>query len=79
MLWVKPKFTTFTDGYRKIRMTMGDSSEDWVCFKCDRKFILNDIIGLACFKEVGNKILCYDCAVELDNKNVNGKFGRDKK
>ena len=78
MLWVKPKFTTFDANFIKIRKNMGDTEEDWFCFKCDKQFKTIETIGIACFREVGNKLICLDCANELDNKNVNGKFGGKK-
>lgn len=35
------------------------------CFKCGRQFTDNESIALACFKEVGNKVLCEHCAKEI--------------
>lgn len=35
------------------------------CFKCERKFQLDEQIGLVCFNEVENKVLCKNCSEEL--------------
>ena len=35
------------------------------CFKCERKFEMNEPLGLANFKEIGNKVLCKNCSDEL--------------
>jgi len=62
-LWSKPDFTTFTDEFIRIRKNMGDCEEDFRCFMCDKPHVINEGIGLACFREVGNKVICNDCAM----------------
>ena len=56
--WIKLDFTTFDDQYRKIR---GGFS----CFKCLHKFGDNEVIALASFDKIGNKVMCRKCAADL--------------
>ena len=62
-LWSKPNFTTFDDGFIKIRKSMGDCEEDFRCFMCDSPHVINTGIGLTHFKEVGNRVICNECAM----------------
>lgn len=62
-LWIHDNFTTYSEAYKAIRDEMSYRGD--TCFKCDRKFEINEIISLGCFKEVGNKTLCAECAASL--------------
>ena len=62
-LWVQTKFSTYTEGFIAIRSKMSYKASQ--CFKCHHKFVLNETIGLAAFKEVGNKVLCEECCKEI--------------
>lgn len=60
--WCKQDWMVMSEGYRAIRKRMAPMDK---CYWCNYKFKNGDMISLACEKEVGNKVLCHDCAVEL--------------
>ena len=62
-LWVKVDFSTYSEDFIRIREKMRYKCSN--CFKCHKPFNLGDIVGLAAFKEVGNKVLCKQCAEEI--------------
>ncbi len=62
-LWVKEDFTTYNIEYIDIRSSMKYKAD--TCIKCAYKFVLGDTIGLACFKGIGNKVICNKCAKEI--------------
>ena len=64
-LWVKVDFSTYGEEWIRIRGTMQYKANK--CFKCDKPFEMGDTIGIACFKNVGNKVLCKACAEEIDS------------
>lgn len=66
-LWVQEHFSVYGDAWICIRKTMTYKAN--TCFKCENKFQIGDTIGLACFKEVGNKVLCQQCAKEINENN----------
>lgn len=61
--WIKLKFTEYNSEYIRIRGTMKTKMNR--CFCCNKGFELNDMIALACFENVGNKVLCQECAADL--------------
>jgi hypothetical protein len=63
-LWVKVDFSTYGEEWIGIRANMRYKADN--CFKCHKHFQMGDTIGLACFKEKGNKVLCKQCAEELE-------------
>jgi hypothetical protein len=62
-IWVHLGFSTYSKEFKAIRdeMTYTCSS----CIKCNHKFKDNESIALACFKGIGNKVLCETCAKEI--------------
>jgi hypothetical protein len=62
-IWVKESYSTYSKQWKNIRDIMDYKANE--CFKCNKKFSLGDTISLACFKNVGNKVLCKDCAAGL--------------
>lgn len=56
-------FKNYDTSFKTIRDGMKYKANK--CFKCERSFELNEQIGLACFSEVGNKVLCKNCSEEL--------------
>ena len=62
-LWVAECFSTFNQDW--IRIRSGHKYKANTCFKCENKFQIGDTIGLASFKEAGNKVLCQKCAKEM--------------
>jgi hypothetical protein len=65
-LWVNLDFSKFTVGFKDIRKHY--TYKGYNCFKCDKDFDLNEPISLACFEDIGNKLLCVDCGKELLNE-----------
>jgi hypothetical protein len=61
--WIKKDFTTYDGDYIRVRSTFKNKMN--TCMKCDYKFKLGDMIALACFDNIGNKVLCQNCAKEL--------------
>ena len=64
-LWVNKEFTLYTKGYVNIRKDLEYKAN--TCIKCNRKFQLDEMIGLACFKNIGNKVICVKCAEEISD------------
>lgn len=56
-------FSNYDITFKTIRDDMKYKANK--CFKCEQKFQLGEQIGLACFNEVGNKVLCKNCSEEL--------------
>ena len=63
-IWSKREFTVFNGEYVNLRNNF--EYQGFNCFKCDKKFELGDIIGLACLEGVGNKVFCQECVVSLE-------------
>lgn len=63
MRWIHFPFFTYDEKFKSIRDGMRYKANR--CFKCEHHFDLNEEIGLCCFNEVGNKVLCKDCSEEL--------------
>lgn len=63
-IWVHFPFMKYDDQFKSIRDKMKYKCKE--CFKCSHEFKLNEEIGLACFKNVGNKVLCKNCCSELN-------------
>lgn len=59
------KFPVFKYDEQFVEIRSRTSEKFNKCFKCDREFKPNEEIGLACFKNVGNKVLCEQCSAEL--------------
>ena len=59
--WITLDFCKFNKSFQEIR----DPSTYNSCFKCDKKFNLEEDVSLAGFKNFGNKVFCRQCAVEL--------------
>ena len=62
-LWVRKDFSTYSKTFKNIREGMDYTCRS--CFKCEHKFELDEKISIACFKEIGNKILCLTCAEDI--------------
>ena len=62
-LWIQKNFSVYSKEYKIIREKMVYKANK--CFKCNHDFILNENIAIACFKNIGNKVLCQKCAIEL--------------
>jgi hypothetical protein len=62
-LWVRTNFSIFDHAWTKIRGNM--KYKGFECIKCEMPFKIGDIIGLACFENIGNKVLCENCAKEI--------------
>lgn len=61
--WCKRDFRVMDQKYRDIRAKMGKAMD--ACHWCGHKIADGEMMGLACFTEGGNKILCQPCAGEL--------------
>ena len=56
-------FQNYDLTFKSIRDSMKYKANK--CFKCEQKFEMNEQLGLANFKEIGNKVLCENCSNEL--------------
>ena len=61
--WVHLNFYTYSKKFKNIRYNMEYKCNS--CIKCDRKFKLDEMIALASFINVGNKVMCNKCAEEI--------------
>jgi len=62
-IWCNRDFTVMSQSYRKIRAKTGNPMD--ACYVCSRDIADGEVVGLACFNQVGNKVLCQTCADEL--------------
>ena len=63
--WIKFPFMKYDEQFKSIRDLAKYKCEE--CFCCDKLFELDEEIGLAWFKNVGNKVLCKKCCEELNS------------
>lgn len=61
--WCKRQFITMSKRYRSIRATTGNPMD--CCYWCGHKFPDGEMMALAAFNDIGNKVLCQSCADEL--------------
>jgi hypothetical protein len=62
-IWIHQEFSVYDKQFINIRSRMKYKAD--TCIKCNHKFELNEMIGLGCFENIGNKMLCQKCAKEL--------------
>jgi len=62
-IFVHLGFAVYSENFEIIRATHRYKANS--CIKCDRKFKMGETIGLASFKNIGNKVMCEDCAKEI--------------
>jgi hypothetical protein len=62
-IWCKRDYSKFTESWREARRVLKNPMD--ACFWCGHKFNDGEIIGLACFQDKGNKVLCVSCADRL--------------
>jgi hypothetical protein len=62
-LWVRLDYSSYDDEFRRIRSSFAYKCSE--CFKCGHSFVPDQPIAIACFKGVGNKVLCNPCAKGL--------------
>ena len=62
-LWVKSNFLIYDKDFVRIRSGLEYKGSH--CEKCNHKFKLGESIGLAAFKNIGNKVLCESCVKEI--------------
>lgn len=61
--WINKDFCTIGPGYRAVRAKSRNKLD--TCIKCGHKFADGEKMGLACFTEVGNRVVCGECCDEL--------------
>jgi hypothetical protein len=61
--WCKPDFMEMSPLFRKIRAEMNSPISS--CYWCSGNLVDGEMMALACFVKIGNKILCQECAKEL--------------
>jgi viroplasmin and RNaseH domain-containing protein len=64
--WVKFDFVTYDEGFIRGRSRMKDKLDK--CFGCNSKLKIGDKVNLANFGKHGNKVLCFTCAKDIENK-----------
>jgi hypothetical protein len=64
--WVKFNFVTYDEGFIKGRSRMRDKLDK--CFGCNLRLKIGSKVNLASFGKHGNKVLCFTCASDIDNK-----------
>lgn len=62
-LWVMEDFSTYDESFINIRSSMRYKCNE--CIKCQHKFEIGETVGLAAFENIGNKVLCVPCALEI--------------
>jgi hypothetical protein len=62
--WIKSHFITYDEHFIRIRQNFPYKCDR--CEKCDHKFLLGESIGLAAFENIGNRVLCESCVIELE-------------
>lgn len=62
-LWIHENYVSYSEEFINIRSKYTYKCNE--CFKCGYIFKIDDSIGLACFENIGNKVLCNNCAKEL--------------
>lgn len=67
-LWCEREFLRMTQNFRKVRASLPDPMDR--CFICEKAFVDGEMMALACFEEVGNKMLCQLCASPLSASEV---------
>ncbi len=61
--WCKRDFMQMGPVYRDARARSRNPMDS--CYWCDHKIADGEMIALACFEGIGNKVLCQPCADEL--------------
>ena len=62
-IWIQQDFSKFTEGFENARRDFKYKCN--TCIKCNHRFKRDEQISLACFKDIGNKVLCVKCGKEL--------------
>lgn len=61
--WCKRDFMSMCQQYRDVRARCASPMDS--CYWCGHKIADGEMMALACFETIGNKILCQPCADEL--------------
>lgn len=61
--WINKNFCTIGPKFRAVRAKSRNKMD--ACIKCRHKFVDGESMGLACFKEIGNAVICGSCCDEL--------------
>lgn len=70
-LWCRRDFMAMSQEFRRIRAKSKRPMD--TCYWCGHAFLDGEMMGLACFKEKGNRTLCQSCADELLASAPNGR------
>lgn len=62
-IWIRCNFSVFTDEFKQIRSMFKYKCD--TCIKCYHKFNIGESIALACFENIGNKVMCNECAKSI--------------
>jgi hypothetical protein len=65
-IWVKFDFLTYNENFISVRSRMKSKLDK--CFGCNSKLKIGDKVNLASFGKHGNKVLCFTCAKDIENK-----------
>lgn len=63
VVWIRKEFLKMCEAYRKARARMRRKMNS--CVKCSHKFEDGEMMGLACFEGIGNRVICGPCVDEL--------------
>lgn len=62
-VWVAVDKAHYTKEFRRIRARAKYKASG--CFKCNHKFVDNEIMSIAAFVNKPNRMLCHKCAAEV--------------
>jgi len=65
-LWCKKNWVSMSQRYRAIRGRLSNPMD--TCYWCRYKFADGDMMALACPSKGSNKVLCQQCAEQLEVK-----------
>ena len=63
VIWIQKEFMKMDEMFRRARERSRLKMN--ACIKCAHKFEDGEMMGLACFKGIGNRTICATCVDEL--------------
>lgn len=72
--WCRAVFITISESFREIKRRSGSPLEG--CFLCNYKFINEDKVGIAHFRNYGNELICQNCVFEMIGNKKYEHFSR---
>ena len=66
VLWIQKAWVPYTETFRQIRD--GTKNKLDRCWWCHTRFEDNEMMGLLCLKDAGNKVVCQTCADEISQR-----------